>query len=98
MTLSGYLAWWRQQPANDGGCNSSGDAPKPLPGHVMAASEADSSSSGCDHSDGSGGRSVIGGSCDGGQQAVPLLYLKDWHFASEHPHYQVNLKNLQYHK
>jgi hypothetical protein len=89
MTLSEYLAWWRQRPADDCGSNSSAGTPKSLWAHVAAAAEADSSSSGCGHSDGLSISGVTGGSSRGGQQAAPLLYLKDWHFASEHPQYQV---------
>ena len=83
MTLSEYLAWWRQRPADDTGSHSGAGTLKPLQGHATTASKADSSSSGCVSS-------VAGGSCNGGQQTAPLLYLKDWHFASEHPHYQAS--------
>jgi hypothetical protein len=93
MTLSEYLAWWRQRPAGDGNSNDGAGTLKPPCSHETSACEADSSSSGCDASGGRGVSGATGASCSGGQQAAPLLYLKDWHFASEHPHYQVNLKS-----
>lgn len=89
MTLSEYLTWWRQRPAHDAGSNSSSGLVKPPRHSATAASDADSSSSGCDHSSGTGVTGATGGGCSGRQQTAPLLYLKDWHFASEHLHYQV---------
>jgi hypothetical protein len=91
MTLSEYLIWWRQRPAGDDGSNSGSGVLKPPQGHATAAGGADGSSNGCDHSGGLGASSVTDGSCSGGQQVAPLLYLKDWHFASEHPHYQASV-------
>ena len=88
MTLSEYLTWWRRRPAGDGS-SGSGSTLKHPQNHAAAASGADAS--GCTE----GGNivpapsSMAGGSSNGSQQSQPLLYLKDWHFASEHPHYQV---------
>lgn len=81
LSLSEYIAWWRGR--QGGGCDrkpAAADTADAVGGAAMASAE----SSGRDAK----GSGEYAGSC-GSPIAEPLLYLKDWHFASEHPHYQV---------
>lgn len=82
LSLSEYIAWWRGR--RGGGCDrkrAAADTADAVGGAAMASAE----SSGRDAK----GSGEYAGSC-GSPVAEPLLYLKDWHFASEHPHYQVS--------
>jgi hypothetical protein len=91
MTLSEYLAWWRQRPVDKGRSHSGASTLQPPLDRAVAANDSIVSPSARGSS---GAPELTGVTRDGGHdgdlQQAPLLYLKDWHFASEHPHYQVN--------
>lgn len=80
MTLSQYCAWWRQRDASGARSSSGGGESGPADEGAVSSGGAE----GLQHAAPSAGAEAT---ASGGPE--PLLYLKDWHFASEHPHYKA---------
>lgn len=85
MTLSEYLSWWRRRADHDVAAEKvDGSCQKLHSGSEVAAATGSSSNPGARC-----GQAAHGTASGGSAEAEPLLYLKDWHFASEHLLYQV---------
>ena len=81
--LCEYLAWWRGRQTG-GASGGSPDQPAAAEGGFVGH-DARASSGALAGSAGEGQHAAAGVAAD----CQPLLYLKDWHFAAEHPEYQV---------